>query len=365
MLKQGRRVNKSSAILNKRINFNLILLLIIVQVNVLICDKNPTGGRPEGSGYKKCHRNNLKNEVLILGETIRQNRCFRRKKNVGKLFKKIILNLRKTRDEILRWILIKTTKWKKTIQISLFSFLTFLYSDDALKIIMIYCHTNKNNSHEYIPALSIAPLSLLIVVKIYEVVRCKSLITRWLIWLKIMVSSSKMLSLTIYLELLRQNIKSNPRMSTEKKNSDHNKILSVYLYNSNGLGDKKKLRRILAKVSPIVEKGGVILIQETHLNDTSYLKTIWKYNFVSNCIRTNSAGVIILYNNDYKTLDTFSDEKGRKIIVAIENDDVKLIISNAYFPNDHKEGIVFAEGMYLKILEFQHKFPEHQTIRRR
>jgi exonuclease III len=229
-------------------------------------------------------------------------------------------------------------------------------------MIMIYCHNNKNISDEYIPTLSIAPLGLLTVVKICEIVRCKILITRWLFWLQIIVSSSKMLSLTIYLELLRQNIESNPGFSTENKNSEHSKILSVYSYNSNGLGDRKKLRRILAKVSPIVEKGGVILIQETHLNDTSYLKTVWKYNFVSNCIRSNSAGVIILYNNEYKTLDTFSDEKGRNIIVAIENDDVKLIISNAYFPNDHKEGIVFAEGMYLKILEFQHKFPEHQTI---
>ncbi len=202
MLNQGRRVNKSSAILNKRINFNLILLLIIVQVNVLICDKTPTRGWPEGSGYKKCHRNDFKNEVLILGETIRQKRFFRRRQNVGKLFKKITLNLRNTSDEILRWILIKKTKWKKMIQISLLSLLKFLHSDDALKIITIYCHTNKNNYHEYIPTLSITPLSLLIIVKLYEVIRWKSIITRWLIWLRIMVSSSKMLSLTIYLELL-------------------------------------------------------------------------------------------------------------------------------------------------------------------
>jgi hypothetical protein len=58
----------------------------------------------------------------------------------------------------------------------------------------------------------------------------------------------------------------------------------------------------------------------------------------------------------------FKDTDGRKLILALEKDDMKLIISNAYFPNDHKLGIQFAEEMYLKILEFQYKFPDYQTI---
>jgi exonuclease III len=170
-----------------------------------------------------------------------------------------------------------------------------------------------------------------------------------------------MLSLTIYLELLRQNVESNPGM-VEGKTTERNKKrmkLSIITYNTNGLGDRKKLKRLLYKVKPIVEEGGIILLQETHLMDTSYLSSIWKHNFVSNCIKTNSAGVIILYNKEYETLDKYSDEKGRNIIVSIENGDIKFIISNSYFPNDHREGIVFAEEMYLKILEFQHKYPEH------
>jgi hypothetical protein len=31
---------------------------------------------------------------------------------------------------------------------------------------------------------------------------------------------------------------------------------------------------------------------------------------------------------------------------VIQNDETKFIIANAYFPNDHKQGIVFAEQIY-------------------
>jgi hypothetical protein len=81
-----------------------------------------------------------------------------------------------------------------------------------------------------------------------------------------------MLSLTIYLDLLRQNVESNPGMAKS------NNTLTVISYNANGLGDKTKLRRLLAKVEPIVSKGGIILLQETHLKETNYLKLIWKFN---------------------------------------------------------------------------------------
>jgi hypothetical protein len=33
-----------------------------------------------------------------------------------------------------------------------------------------------------------------------------------------------------------------------------------------------------------------------------------------------------------------------------------------YFPNDHKEGIAFAEKVYLKLLETQTEFPDTLTI---
>jgi exonuclease III len=166
-----------------------------------------------------------------------------------------------------------------------------------------------------------------------------------------------MLSLTIYLELLKQNIENPGMVRGERRDS-----IPIITYNCNGLRDKKKLKRLLIKIGLKVEKGAIVLLQETHLKDTNYFKMIWRHKFESNCKKTNSAGVMILYNNDYEITDKFYDEEGRNIIIAIEKDETKLIVSNAYFPNDHKEGIIFAEATYLKILEFQYKFPEHQTV---
>jgi hypothetical protein len=65
--------------------------------------------------------------------------------------------------------------------------------------------------------------------------------------------------------------------------------------------------------------------------------------FLSNCVKTNSAGVIILYNK-------YADFEGRQLIAVIGNDERKFIVVNAYFPNDHKQGLTFAEQMYTKVL---------------
>jgi exonuclease III len=174
---------------------------------------------------------------------------------------------------------------------------------------------------------------------------------------KVGISTAKMLSLTIYITLLRQNVESNPGMKLDKQDS-----LAILTYNCNGLGDKKKLKRLTLKLKPIVDKGGIVFLQETHLNDTGYLSTIWKNKFESNCIKSNSAGVLILYSNDYELVEVSKDKEGRHICIAIKNNVNNLILSNSYFPNDHKTGITFAESVYLRILEFQHKYQDYLTI---
>jgi hypothetical protein len=138
-----------------------------------------------------------------------------------------------------------------------------------------------------------------------------------------MISSCEIISHTIYLDLLRKNIESNPGMVGKRS------TFLITTYNCDGLGNNKKLKRLLVKADPIVRNGGVILLQETHLKNTSYLKLICKHNFVSNCIETNSAGVILLFSKDYDIVDMYSDNKGRKLIVFLLNGDTKLFISNA------------------------------------
>jgi exonuclease III len=166
-----------------------------------------------------------------------------------------------------------------------------------------------------------------------------------------------MLSLTIYLTLLRENIESNPGMKLSKEDS-----FAALTYNCNGLGDRKKLKRLVLKLSPIVDKGGIVFLQETHLLDTSYLNFIWKNKFESNCRKTNSAGVIILFRNDLEVVEISKDDEGRQLAIVVKNQETNLILFNSYFPNDHKVGITFAEKVYLKILEMQHKYPNFYTI---
>jgi hypothetical protein len=49
-------------------------------------------------------------------------------------------------------------------------------------------------------------------------------------------------------------------------------------------------------------------------------------------------------------------------MAVIGNDERKFILVNAYFPNDHKQGVTFAEQMYTKVLEIQSDYPDHITF---
>jgi exonuclease III len=112
----------------------------------------------------------------------------------------------------------------------------------------------------------------------------------------------------------------------------------------------------------LVNKGCIVFLQETHIVDTKYLEMIWKHGFLSNCVKTNSAGVIILYNKQYDLVHNYADHEGRQLIAVLGNDERKLIVVNAYFPNDHKQGVTFAKQMYTKVLEVQAEYPDHITF---
>jgi hypothetical protein len=93
------------------------------------------------------------------------------------------------------------------------------------------------------------------------------------------ISSAIMLSLTIYLTLLAQGIER--QLGPMSKGS----TLSILTYNCNGLGDPKKLKRLLLKLNVLVNKGCIVFLQETHIVDTKYLEMIWKHSFLSNCVK--------------------------------------------------------------------------------
>ena len=162
-----------------------------------------------------------------------------------------------------------------------------------------------------------------------------------------------MVSLTIYLLLLQQNVERNPGPKAS---------IPIITYNTNGLGSRDKLKRLLSKLDPLVNAGGIVMLQETHIRDPVYLKMAWKNKFAMNCVSTNSAGLLTLYNDQFKLIEEYSDNKGRVLLLAIKKDDEKFIVVNAYYPNDHKISLEFSNNLYEKILKFQQQYPDFDTI---
>ena len=164
------------------------------------------------------------------------------------------------------------------------------------------------------------------------------------------ISNAMIKLLTIYLMLICQGIEEHP--GPPKK-------YEIITYNCNGLRDRNKLKRLLGKLNKTVSNGAIVFLQETHIVNTDYLKLIWKNKFLSNCNRTNSAGVIILFSDKYEIQCSHDDNDGRHTIAVLKNEEETIIVSNVYFPNDHREGIAFAEKVYLKYLNCSTNF---QTV---
>jgi len=72
-----------------------------------------------------------------------------------------------------------------------------------------------------------------------------------------------MVSLTIFLTLIRSGIEPNPGPQRN---------VEIITYNCNGLGDQNKLRRLLAKSNKKVQNGAIIFLQETHIVNTDVIR---------------------------------------------------------------------------------------------
>ena len=176
------------------------------------------------------------------------------------------------------------------------------------------------------------------------------------------LSIKMILALIIEIQLLRQNIESHPGPRTNHPDNSDKCNFSVVTFNANGLGDVAKLRRVLTKADNCIKKGGFFLVQESHLIKDDIIKLYWRHNFEMSNFRTNSAGVLTLYSNDFKTLHSSSDDKGRRTVTLVENNLIKVMVVNIYVPNNHSEAIIFMEETYLKILEVLNDYPDSFVI---
>jgi hypothetical protein len=123
-------------------------------------------------------------------------------------------------------------------------------------------------------------------------------------------SKKAVLSAIISIVLLMQNLESNPGPTSTTN-------LSVVTFNCNGLGDFKKLRKLLTKLHPMVEKNCIVQLQETHCIYNEALEKLWKHKLINNGFKSNSTGVMVLFNKNYEIQRVFKDKVGRQIIAAM------------------------------------------------
>ena len=145
--------------------------------------------------------------------------------------------------------------------------------------------------------------------------------------------------------LVRQGVESNPGPTHVDKKFN----LKLRTYNCNGLGNHDKMRRLFTKARSEVNKGGIILLRETHIVDETLIKMYWNMNYVTSCVSTQSAGVQTLYDNSFVCLESHIDNSGRMAIAVLEKGNGKLIIVNLYVPCDAIHAIKFMETVYDKL----------------
>jgi exonuclease III len=167
--------------------------------------------------------------------------------------------------------------------------------------------------------------------------------------------------LYILISLILGGIETNPGPSASDNHNGSTRLksnMTIRSYNCNGLGSINKFRRLLTKIREEVKKGGVVLLQETHIKDENLIKTYWKMIYVTSCVSTQSAGVIILFDNSYECLESCKDESGRMVLAVIENDIEKFIVVNVYCPCDSVLAKSFIESVYDKIYEVMDRHPD-------
>ncbi len=173
-------------------------------------------------------------------------------------------------------------------------------------------------------------------------------------------SDKKIRSLTTKALLVRSNVERNP--GPQNQNPGKMKNIDFLTYNCNGMANKNKLKRIISKSNKIVEKGGVVMLQETHITKDNQISFLTKNDFQISPFRSNSAGVITLYGKNYKTIHSSNDKEGRQLYTVIQEGEIKFLVVNIYCYNDHKKSIKQIEEVYCKILEITGEIPDCHII---
>ena len=112
--------------------------------------------------------------------------------------------------------------------------------------------------------------------------------------------------------------------------------LKIASMNVRGIGNNNKRRETFNWLRN--KQQSIIFLQEVHCTEAiiDKWKSEWGYKALFSCFSGNSAGVCILFNNNFKfdILKTFSDPSGRYIVCDIRTDEKLFTLANIYAPNE-------------------------------
>ena len=126
--------------------------------------------------------------------------------------------------------------------------------------------------------------------------------------------------------------------------------------NCRGLTDRSKLIRLLRKIYSPQRKGSVTIacLQEIHKVDNFAIKNLFNGTAIMDEGDRNQRGVCILVPEGFEVCGSRSSGIGRWIIAVLKIKDLdnqKLVLSNIYAPNDHRESVGFYREFFRELDE--------------
>jgi len=149
----------------------------------------------------------------------------------------------------------------------------------------------------------------------------------------------------------------------------HESFVTTKTYNVNGLGDEKKVKRILNKL--IIENRSkaptIIALQETHLTNEKIraFNNKWRFQSVHSCFTASSAGVSILYfAHQWAAVDDErADDEGRICSLTVRtHSDERFTFLSVYVPSSNKDSITFIDTLENFCLEIIQTHPDTNFI---
>ncbi len=140
--------------------------------------------------------------------------------------------------------------------------------------------------------------------------------------------------------------------------------VKIITYNTRGLKDKLKLKRVLNKCYKLLKENqdSFILLQETHLDESESkeIELLWRHNFCVSPSIGRQGGTLTLFDSSWENKADFNDINGRFCSALVTKYGQLLSINNIYAPNDHN--ISFFTEVYDKLFETVNQHPESKII---